>query len=294
MPLNCPDDKILNPATGRCVKKNGALGKKLSKGETIAPAAPKASKECKEGKVKNPAGRCVKANSKTLKTRAAPAAAPAAPEDVFYDAPLYEGKMKEKKKKLTPLMIPEYRYRNNPLILPPSSIGSASSVDDYYRENPLILPPLSVGSATSYISPGSSVETTSEHSNIFNRKIFNAFKDNRLDKKAIKILKSNRLTPDELVKNVQGNSRALKDRFNAMMFSDVPEYTAKNIKNYKKKAKKSNTFVDAPEYTTKERFQKIKKNMKIQGLTSLSIPEYIPVSSIERALNQNNYGSDFY
>ena len=243
MPLNCPDDKIYNPASNRCVKKNGALGKKLAKGETIAPKAPK---ECKDGKVRNPAGRCVKANSKTLKARAAPAAAPAAPEDVFYDAPLYEGKMKEKKKKLTPLTIPEYRYRNNPLILPPSSIGSASSVDDYYRENPLILPPLSVGSATSYISPGSSVQTTSEH-------------QRALDKKAIKILKSYRLTPDELVKNVQGNSRALKDRFNAMMFSDVPEYTAKNIRNYKKKVKKS--FVDAPEYTTEERFKQIQKNI---------------------------------
>ena len=47
----CPEGKIRNPATGRCIKV-------------------KIPKECKEGKVRNPAtGRCVKANSKTLKKK---------------------------------------------------------------------------------------------------------------------------------------------------------------------------------------------------------------------------------
>jgi superfamily II DNA or RNA helicase len=47
----CPEGKVRNPKTGRCIKA-------------------KIPKECKEGKVRNPAtGRCVKANSKTLKKK---------------------------------------------------------------------------------------------------------------------------------------------------------------------------------------------------------------------------------
>jgi hypothetical protein len=46
----CPEGKVRNPKTNRCIKI-------------------KIPKECKEGKVRNPAGRCVKANSKTLKKK---------------------------------------------------------------------------------------------------------------------------------------------------------------------------------------------------------------------------------
>ena len=61
----CNDNQIRNPASGRCVKKDSTLGKKLVKGEI--PTS-KAQKECPEGKVRNPtSGRCVKTNSKTLK-----------------------------------------------------------------------------------------------------------------------------------------------------------------------------------------------------------------------------------
>ncbi len=59
----CSANKILNPKTGRCVRKSGAIGRRLS-----AKRVPKASyrrgratKSCSRGKVRNPAsGRCVK------------------------------------------------------------------------------------------------------------------------------------------------------------------------------------------------------------------------------------------
>ena len=40
MPKECPDDKILNPATNRCVSKTGAIGKKLLKSSVSTPPAP--------------------------------------------------------------------------------------------------------------------------------------------------------------------------------------------------------------------------------------------------------------
>lgn len=47
----CPPDKVLNPVSGRCVSKTGAIGKKLTM---------KAKKTCPPGKVLNPvSGRCV-------------------------------------------------------------------------------------------------------------------------------------------------------------------------------------------------------------------------------------------
>lgn len=48
----CPQDTICNPKSGRCVKKTGAIGKKLVQKNT---------KTCPNGKIMNPAtGRCVK------------------------------------------------------------------------------------------------------------------------------------------------------------------------------------------------------------------------------------------
>ena len=58
--MPCPPGKIINPATGRCVKVDGAIGKKLMKAKTPV----KKAKECPPGKVRNPASkRCVKATS---------------------------------------------------------------------------------------------------------------------------------------------------------------------------------------------------------------------------------------
>lgn len=63
----CPPDKIMNPATRRCVLRTGAIGRKLEK-EMAAPAPPAppvpvaaASDGCPPGKIRNPkTRRCVK------------------------------------------------------------------------------------------------------------------------------------------------------------------------------------------------------------------------------------------
>jgi hypothetical protein len=68
MPKSCYPDKILNPATGRCVKKDGAIGKKILQGQR-AGARPRAGagvKKCPPSKILNPAtDRCVKKNGAT-------------------------------------------------------------------------------------------------------------------------------------------------------------------------------------------------------------------------------------
>ena len=58
MPKPCNANQVVNPKTGRCVKKDGAIGKKLL-GQQKPDAMKKA--QCKDGKVRNPkTGRCVK------------------------------------------------------------------------------------------------------------------------------------------------------------------------------------------------------------------------------------------
>ena len=60
MNKNCPDDKILNPTTNRCVSKDGAIGKKLIKASSASVAVPKKKEECPDDKILNPAtNRCV-------------------------------------------------------------------------------------------------------------------------------------------------------------------------------------------------------------------------------------------
>lgn len=55
----CPDGKILNPTTNRCVKKDGPTAKKLYKSKSV-------EKTCGEGKILNPkTGRCIKADGAT-------------------------------------------------------------------------------------------------------------------------------------------------------------------------------------------------------------------------------------
>jgi len=57
----CPDDKILNPATNRCVLKTSAIGKKLLKPEPELAPKPASKKECPDGKILNPkTNRCIK------------------------------------------------------------------------------------------------------------------------------------------------------------------------------------------------------------------------------------------
>lgn len=69
----CPPDKIMNPATGRCVLRTGAIGRKLAKEIAApavaveaapavpAPAAAPVSDGCPPGKIRNPkTRRCVK------------------------------------------------------------------------------------------------------------------------------------------------------------------------------------------------------------------------------------------
>ena len=57
---DCPPDKIRNPATGRCVSRTGAIGRKLL--SNPKPTTPKrvGAKDCPPDKIRNPAtGRCV-------------------------------------------------------------------------------------------------------------------------------------------------------------------------------------------------------------------------------------------
>ena len=77
----CPDEKILNPATNRCVKKDGKIGKKLLAKKPVAkkpvakkpvakkPVAKKpVAKECPKDKILNPhTNRCVKKDGKVGK-----------------------------------------------------------------------------------------------------------------------------------------------------------------------------------------------------------------------------------
>jgi len=54
-PKKCPDGKVLNPATGRCI-----LSKNAAKAKVAKAAVKKSPKKCPDGKVLNPAtGRCI-------------------------------------------------------------------------------------------------------------------------------------------------------------------------------------------------------------------------------------------
>ncbi len=67
VPADCPPDKIRNPRTRKCVKRDGAIGRALVRAAApaviAAPAAPAvlaAAADCPPGKIRNPAtGRCV-------------------------------------------------------------------------------------------------------------------------------------------------------------------------------------------------------------------------------------------
>ena len=59
--LKCPKDKLINPHTGNCVKKDGRVGKLLLAGK-------KSSKKCPRDKIINPdTGNCVKKDGKVGK-----------------------------------------------------------------------------------------------------------------------------------------------------------------------------------------------------------------------------------
>ena len=66
-PKECPEGKVLNPSTGRCITDKSAKAAKPAK-EPKAPKAAKAPKECPEGKVLNPkTGRCIKQKDRDAK-----------------------------------------------------------------------------------------------------------------------------------------------------------------------------------------------------------------------------------
>jgi len=61
--IKCESDKICNPVTGRCVKKDGKLGKTISGKKSKGPTVLKI--KCPENKIINPAtGKCVAKDSK--------------------------------------------------------------------------------------------------------------------------------------------------------------------------------------------------------------------------------------
>jgi hypothetical protein len=60
-PKKCPDGKVLNPATGRCI-----LSKNATKAKAAKAAVKKSPKKCPDGKVLNPAtGRCILSKNAT-------------------------------------------------------------------------------------------------------------------------------------------------------------------------------------------------------------------------------------
>jgi hypothetical protein len=60
-PKKCPEGKVLNPKTGRCIKNKNLL--------VVKPSV-KSPKKCPEGKVLNPkTGRCILIKKKLLKEK---------------------------------------------------------------------------------------------------------------------------------------------------------------------------------------------------------------------------------
>jgi len=66
MSKKCPIDKIVNPASGRCVKRTGKIGKELIEKKRMKPKCTKRLRPtCPKDKILNPAsGRCVKRTGK--------------------------------------------------------------------------------------------------------------------------------------------------------------------------------------------------------------------------------------
>jgi hypothetical protein len=63
--VNCPENKIVNPVTGRCVKKDGAIGKALLEKAKTVPKNDVVKKQCSDDEVLNPkTGRCVQKTGK--------------------------------------------------------------------------------------------------------------------------------------------------------------------------------------------------------------------------------------
>lgn len=64
----CKPDQILNPATKRCIKKNGATHKKIMNNTTTSEQKQtKNTKKCLENKVLGPSGRCISINGALYK-----------------------------------------------------------------------------------------------------------------------------------------------------------------------------------------------------------------------------------
>jgi hypothetical protein len=116
---DCPEGKVRNPATGRCIKA------KIPK----APAAPKELKECPEGKVRNPAtGRCIKAK---IPKDAEKTSTPKKKDEYIYkyEGVEYDNLTSEEKnlKKKLPSFIPDRFIYNIDIFLDDLKKGSYSS-----------------------------------------------------------------------------------------------------------------------------------------------------------------------
>ena len=108
-PKTCPPDKIFNPATGRCVKKDGRKGKEILQNQpTPQPTpGPQPTKQCKPEEILNPATkRCVKRTGrigqKLLKEQGqnqSPTSHPASPKKVKRVKPCKKGQVRSPKTK---------------------------------------------------------------------------------------------------------------------------------------------------------------------------------------------------
>ena len=101
--MSCPPGKILNPATGRCVKNSGRIGQKLLKEQNNNQPnpSPTSTKQCKPEEILNPVTkRCVKRTGrigqKLLKEQGQQNQSPASPKKV---KPCKKGQVRSPKTK---------------------------------------------------------------------------------------------------------------------------------------------------------------------------------------------------
>jgi hypothetical protein len=161
MVKDCPENKILNPATNRCVLKTSALGKKLLKGEEPTAKEPKqkGKKECPPEKLLNEkTGRCVK-NTSANRKKIGVSSAPSTP------ASIPEPSIPEPVRKLTAKR-PQSLVIQNPTHKPDNYIQSGSSSQNTALSYLSFLPTASTYASAPTGSTYASIPSASSYASI--------------------------------------------------------------------------------------------------------------------------------
>lgn len=205
MPKECPDDKILNPATNRCVSKTGTIGKKLLKASVPAPTP-----------TPIPARRPVSMGMMRE-------------EPVIQTPPATPRQRRLTTRRPAPLSIPIYQPPSTPFITPGSSV--ATTVNTSYSSIPSASSYASIPSASSYASIAS-IASIPRGNDIFydaqeyNNNMINA---TRIIQKAVR----KNLPKFYDVPNIPEEDK----------FYTAPQYTKKEQKEMKKKKKMTRAFI---------------------------------------------------